>query len=170
MLIQNLIPNTPYGVNLWTWAASSGNRVENWKEAISGSTIAYQYHTSANLPVADYDDTVGALLVSDANGQLDIQGSVDSTDSGVTVFLNALVITANPAPRITDTAIAKDRNLLLTAQAMYSGQTLIFKESSDLVHWQNATNGVNATTHGPIFTSEFPFSANNMFYRMASQP
>src|SRR5208283_3358744 len=37
ILIQNLTPNTPYGVNIWSWAASSGGRVENWKEALSGS-------------------------------------------------------------------------------------------------------------------------------------
>ena len=144
--------------------------MENWKEALSGATIANQYHTSASLPVADYDDTIGALLTSDVNGQLDIQGTVDSTDSGVTVFLNALVITANPVPRIVSTAVATDRNLLLTAQAMYSGQSIIFQESPDLIHWQNASNGVNAMTHGPIFTSEFPFGANKMFYRVAYQP
>ena len=170
ILIQNLTPNTPYGVNIWSWAASSGGRVENWREALSGSTIAYQYHTSASLPVADYDDTIGALLTSDANGQLDIQGTVDPTDSGATVFLNALVITANPVPRIVSTAVATDRNLLITAQAMYSGQTIIFQESPDLIHWQNASDGVNATTHGPIFKSEFPFSANTMFYRVVYQP
>jgi hypothetical protein len=170
ILIQNLTPNTPYGVNIWSWAASSGGRVENWREALSGSTIAYQYHTSASLPVADYDDTIGALLTSDASGQLDIQGTVDPTDSGASVFLNALVITANPVPRIVSTAVATDRNLLTTAQAMYSGQTIIFQESPDLIHWQNASDGVNATTHGPIFRSEFPFSANKMFYRVVYQP
>jgi hypothetical protein len=53
---------------------------------------------------------------------------------------------------------------------MYSGQTIIFQESPDLIHWQNASNGVNATTHGPIFSSEFPLIANKMFYRVAYQP
>ena len=170
ILIQNLTPNTPYGVNIWSWAASSGGRVENWREALSGSTIAYQYHTSASVPVADYDDTIAALLTSDANGRLDIQGTVDPTDSGASVFLNALVLTANPAPRITSAAVAANGNLLLTAQAMYSGQALIFQESPDLNQWQNASDAVNVTTHGPIFTSEFPRSASRMFYRVAGQP
>jgi hypothetical protein len=167
ILIQNLAPHTPYGVNIWSWAASSGNRVEDWKEAISGTTIAYQYRTSGNLPVADYDDTIGALLTSDPNGQLDIQGTVDPTDSGVAVFLNALAVTANPVPRIVSTAVAGDGDLAITAQAMYSGQAIIFQESPDLIHWQNATDGVNASTHGPMFRSEFPLSASKMFYRVA---
>jgi hypothetical protein len=170
ILVQNLTPSAAYGVNIWSWAASSGGRIEDWKEATSGSTIAYQYSTSGSLPVADYDDTIGALLTSDPNGQLDIQGTVDTTDSGVAVFLNALVITGNPAPQILRVAVAPDGNLQLTAQAMYSGQTLLFQESPDLIHWQNATDGLNATTHGPIFKSEFPFNAGKMFYRVARPP
>jgi hypothetical protein len=170
VLIQNLAPNTPYGVNIWSWASSSGNRVEDWKEAISGTTIAYQYRTFSNLPLADYDDTLGALLTSDPHGQLDIQGTVDPTDSGVAVFLNALAVTVNPVPRIVSTAVAGDGNLAITAQAMYSGQTIIFQESPNLFHWQTATDGANATTHGPIFRSEFPVGAGRMFYRVAYAP
>jgi hypothetical protein len=117
----------------------------------------------------DYDETIGALLLSDVGGQLDIQGTIDPTDSGVSVFLNALALTANPAPRITGAAVAADGNLLLTGQAMYSGQALLFQESPDLLQWQNASNGVNAATHGPIYTSEFPRTAPTMFYRLAGQ-
>jgi hypothetical protein len=51
---------------------------------------------------------------------------------------------------------------------MYSGQQLVFQESSDLLHWTNATDGVNASQHGPVFTSEFPFSARQMFYRVVN--
>jgi hypothetical protein len=126
--------------------------------------------STLNLQTGGVTNLWTSSLTSDANGQLDIQGTVDSTDSGVTVSLNALVVTANPVARIISTVLATDKNLLLTAQAMYSGQTVIFQESPDLIHWQNASDGVNATTHGPIFTSEFPVSANKMFYRVAYQP
>jgi hypothetical protein len=166
ILVQNLAPNTAYGVNIWTWASSSGGRTEDWKETLSGATIASPYTTAGALPAADYDDTIGALLTSDASGQLNIQATVDPTDGGATDFLNAMVITANPAPVITGASTASDGNLLLTAQSMYSGQQLVFQESSDLVHWANATNGMNASQHGPVFTSEFPFGARQMFYRV----
>ena len=86
------------------------------------------------------------------------------------MFLNALTVTVNPVPVIKSAVVGTDGNLLITAQAQYSGQTLYFLESSDLVTWQDATDGINATQNGPIVTSEFPFSASKMFYRVATQP
>ena len=41
------------------------------------------------------------------------------------MFLNALTLTANPVPVIQSAVIAADGNLLLTAQAQYSGQTAV---------------------------------------------
>jgi hypothetical protein len=173
ILIQHLAPNTSYGVNIWSYDEDSTSlRVSDWTEAISGATIMYQYNfNGANPPVADYDFTFGAILTSDPNGQLDIQGVADpSYLSEFDVFLNALVITANPVPQIVSSAInTADGNLLISAQAQYSGQTLIFQESPDLINWQNANDGQNQSQHGPIFTSEFPLSASVMFYRAVSQ-
>jgi len=126
----------------------------------------------ADQPETNYDNTFGALLTSDPNGQLDIQGLADpSYLSDYDVFLNAMVITANPFPQIISAAInSADGNLLLVAQAQYSGQTsIVFQESPDLINWQNATDGLNGTENGPIYTSEFPLSAKKMFYRVVYQ-
>ena len=175
LLVQHLVPNTQYGVNLWSYDPDSnlgGTRGADWFEVISNTTIANPYTFNA-LPTAanDWQETLGALLTSDPNGQLDIQGTVNALYAGqVGVFVNALTLTANPRPVILSAVVAGDGNLLLTAQAQYSGQTLYFQESSDLVTWQDATDGINATQNGPIVTSEFPLSANKMFYRVATQP
>ena len=76
---------------------------------------------------------------------------------------------------IESAVVGTDGNLVITAQAQYSGQTLYFQESQDLAAWQPATGGINATQNGPIVTSEFPMSAiptsaTNVFYRVATQP
>jgi hypothetical protein len=176
--IQHLAPSTQYGVNLWSFdPASHSTRVSDWSETNSGATIMNEYFFDGLfLPVADYGDTFGALLMSDTNGAMNIQGVVDPGYANIAnspeVFLNALVITANPVPQILSCAInPADGNLLIVAQAQYSGQTtIIFQESPDLINWQNATDGVNASNSGPIYTSEFPLSANQMFYRVVYQP
>ena len=117
--------------------------------------------------MADDDATIGALLVSDASGQLDTQGTFDSTSpaGSVDVFVNALEITANPVPQVLGATVATDGNLLITAQAQYSGQAIVFQESLDLIHWHNASDGTNGAQHGPMFKSEFPPGTNQMFYR-----
>jgi len=172
VLIQNLTPNTVYGVNLWSFASSSPGRVSDWTEAISGRTIAHQYSSPGGLPTADYDATIGGLLISDANGQLDLQGVFDviSPAGSVDVFLNALELTANPLPCLLGAVVATDGNLSITAQAQYSGQTIVFQESPDLVNWHTASDGVNASQHGPIFRSEFPLNTNRQFYRVRIGP
>ena len=168
LLIQHLAANTQYGVNIWCFDVSSvGLRISDWTEAISGATIAYQYYFNGSLPpLADYDNTLGALLTSDGNGQLDIQGIADPANSSFAVFLNALVITANPVPQILNSTVGLDGNLRISAQSQYSGQTLIFQESPDLINWQNASDGFNAMQDGPIFSAEFPLGAQQMFYRV----
>jgi hypothetical protein len=172
ILIQHLAPSTAYGVNLWSYdEASPGGRVSDWLEAISNTTIYSAYTFDGNShPTADWQHTLGALLTSDPNGQLDIQGTQNGLSSNFGVFLNALTVTANPVPIINSVVVGTDGNLVITAQAQYSGQTLYFQESPDLVTWQDATDGFNATQNGPIVTSEFPFSGNMMFYRVATQP
>ena len=172
ILIQHLAPNTAYGVNLWSYdEASGGPRISDWVEAISNTTIASHYTFNGNNhPTNNWQNTLGALLTSDPSGELDIQGTQNGLSSGFGVFLNALTVTANPVPVIKSVVVGTDGNLVITAQAQYSGQTLYFQESPDLINWQDATDGVNATQNGPIVTSEFPLSANNMFYRVATQP
>jgi hypothetical protein len=172
VLIQHLAPNTQYGVNLWSYdEASTGSRISDWVEAISNTTIASPYtFNGANHPTNDWQNTFGAVLTSDPSGQLDIQGTQNGLSSSYGVFLNALTVTANPRPVIQSAVVAGDGNLLITAKAQYSGQTLYWQESSDLSTWTDATDGVNATQNGPIITSEFPMSAGKMFYRVATQP
>ena len=172
ILIQHLAPNTVYGVNLWSYdEASGGSRISGWVELISNTTIASQYTFDGNNhPTNDWQNTFGAVLTSDPSGQLDIQGTQNGLSAGFGVFLNALTVTANPRPVIQSAVVAGDGNLLITAKAQYSGQTLYFQESWDLVNWQDATDGINATQNGPIVTSEFPMSGTNMCYRVATQP
>ena len=172
ILIQHLAPNTQYGVNLWSYdEASGGSRVSDWIEVISNTTIYASYTFDGNShPTADWQHTLGALLTSDPSGQLDIQGTQNGLSSGFGVFLNALTVTANPVPVIESAVVGTDGNLVITAQAQYSGQTLYFQESQDLKTWQPATDGLNPTQNGPVVTSEFPFSGNMMFYRVATQP
>lgn len=176
LLIQHLVPNTQYGVNLWSYDPDSdlgGTRGADWFEVISNTTIANPYTFNA-LPTAenDWQATLGALLTSDPNGQLDIQGTVNGSYAGQPgVFVNALTLTANPRPVIQSAVVAGDGNLLITAKAQYSGQTLYWQESSDLSTWTDATDGVNAAQNGPIVTSEFPMSPSSMvFYRVRTGP
>jgi hypothetical protein len=86
------------------------------------------------------------------------------------VFINALTLTLNPIPVIKSVSIASDGNLLISAQAQYTGQPLTVQESSDLVHWQNAADAVTSIQTGPVLMAEFPFSARQMFYRVVYQP
>jgi len=178
LLVQHLASNTLYGVNIWSFdPETSPLRASDWSEAISGTPIGpnggqYAFN-GADQPETNYDNTFGALLTSDPNGQLDIRGLADpSYLSDLDVFLNAIVITANPVPQILSSTInPADGNLLIVAQAQYSGQMqIVFQESPDLIHWQNATDGVNATENGPIYTSEFPLSAKAMYYCVVYQP
>ena len=170
--IQNLTPNGLYGVNLWSFASSSGGRISDWTEALSGRSIARQYVSPTTVPTADYDATLGALLVADATGQLDLQGTFDagSAVGSVNVFLNAMEITANPIPQIQSATMGTNGNLVLSARGQFSGQSMAFQESPDLVHWQMSTHGLNLTRHGPMLKSEFPISSNRVFFRLAAVP
>ncbi|HZM01922.1 MAG TPA: immunoglobulin domain-containing protein [Candidatus Saccharimonadales bacterium] len=166
ILIQNLNSNTLYGVNIWSFDPSStGPRISDWSEAISGNALTQYTFDGSKPPLADYDDTLGGLVTSDTNGQLEIEGLADANNTSFCVFLNALVLTLKPTPVILTSAFVADGNLLLSAQSQYSGQALVFQQSTDLIHWQTTANGVNATQHGPMFTSEFPKSSTAMFYR-----
>jgi hypothetical protein len=174
ILIQHLAPNTTYGVNIWSFDPDSASlRVSDWIEAVSSTTIDQGYSfNNAIQPTADWQDTFGALLTSDPNGQLDIQGSEDpGFTSQFGVFINALNLTVNPLPVINSAVIGVDGNLVITAQAQYSGQNpVVFQESPDLINWQNASDVISTTQNGPIYISEFPFSARQMFYRAVYQP
>ena len=68
-------------------------------------------------------------------------------------------------------SIRRMATCFIAAQAQYSGQTtIVFQESPDLLNWQNATDGLNPTLNGPIYTSEFPLGAKQMYYRVVYQP
>ncbi len=101
ILIEHLVPNTAYGVTLWSFDPQSTTtpRVSDWTEIASGTPVpiatGYTFNGSV-LPVTDYEYTLGGLLTSSPAGQLQIQGVKSGGD--ITVFLNALRIEATPTP------------------------------------------------------------------------
>ncbi|HEY3864314.1 MAG TPA: LamG-like jellyroll fold domain-containing protein [Verrucomicrobiae bacterium] len=174
LLIQHLAPNTVYGVNIWSFdPVTTPLRAADWTEATSGAFLAQYAFNGANLPLADGDDTFGALLQSSPSGTLDLQGVADQAYlADVDVFINAIVISANPTPQMVSSGVNPvDGYLLLKAAAQYSGQSsIVFQESPDLKHWQNAIDGVNPAQHGAIYSMEFPISGQLMYYRVVYQP
>jgi hypothetical protein len=168
--IQRLAPNTIYGLTLWSY--DNANRVtEDWTEVASGTPVTIQtgyFFNGPVVPQSDYDYTLGALLTSSPNGELEIQGTVETGTSGI--FINALRLVANPVIQITDTRLAADGNLQLTVMTQYPNQPLEFQESSDLSpgSWFPATDIFSLVTHGPVVTVEFPLSADHLFYRAVS--
>ena len=172
--ISHLAPNTSFGLTVWSWDVSStGSRVADWTEISSGTPIpistGYTFNGSV-APVADYDDTFGALLTSSPGGQLVLQGLRDGGTS-FGVFVNAIQLVANPVIQIVSTSIAPDGNLQLVVQAQYPGQTISFLESPDLSpgSFQPATDATITATHGPLVTAEFPFASTQLFYRAVGQ-
>ena len=66
ILLENLLPNTPFGLTVWSFdPQSAGDRVSDWTETSSGVPVTivtnYVFNGSV-LPVADYDYTFGALV------------------------------------------------------------------------------------------------------------
>src|ERR1035437_139548 len=167
MLINRLAPNTTYGVMIWSYANGfSGS--SQWMESLSGATInASYFFNGATVPQADYSDTLGSLLTSSPSGQLDIQGMYLSSGGTGSVFVNALVLTANPVIRITQVQVAQDGNLQLTVQAQYPGQSISFVQSADLTpgSWQPVGNATQISQFGPIVTVEIPFTTTPLFFR-----
>jgi hypothetical protein len=174
ILISRLAPSTPYGLTIWSFDAQSPRaRTSDWTETASGVSVpiatGYTFNGSS-LPVADYDDTFGAMVTSSANGQLQIQ-AVRHGGTSCGVFLNGLQLVANSGIRITRARLASDGNLELTVQTQHPGQSIAFQQSPNLSpgSWRLAAGGVTTQAHGPMVTTEFPVQAGPFFYRVAGQ-
>ena len=174
ILISHLAPSTLYGLTIWSFDPQSpGARTSDWTETASGASVpivtGYTFNGSS-LPIADYDDTFGALLTSSPAGQLQIQ-AVRHGGTSYGVFLNALQLVANPSIRITRARLAGDGNLELVVQTQYPGQSISFEESADLSSgsWRPTAGGVIILVHGPLVITEFPVPAGPFFYRVATQ-
>ncbi len=174
--LERLAPNTPYGVTIWSFDAASANpRYSDWTEVSSGIPIVIQSGYNFNglvPPTADYDDTLGALLTSSATGKLQIQGVISANEvNGVSVFVNAIQLVAQPALSITNVFKNTNGNLQLTAVAQYPGQPIVVMTTTDLAspNWQPVANAISTTTHGPMTTVEIPFSQQAEFFGVASQ-
>jgi hypothetical protein len=173
ILIEHLIPNTRYGVTLWSFDPQSVTpRVSDWTEIASGTTVpvatGYTFNGSV-LPVTDYEYTLGGLLTSSPEGRLQIQGV--KTGGDFTVFLNALRIEATPTPtsRIVGAGVVSG-NLRLLAVGQYPGQPISFEQNTNLVGgaWVPAVGANPLSTNGMVITVEFPVTETQLFYRAAS--
>jgi hypothetical protein len=167
--ISHLLPNTPYGVTLWSFDPQSpGARTSDWSETTSGTplpiTTGYTFNGSS-LPTADYDYTFGAVLTSSPAGQLQIQG-VRHGGTSYGVFLNGLRLVANPVLRFTGAQRLASGKLQLAVELQFPGQSIAFQQSPGLnpPHWTGAT-ALNPQVHGLFMTVEFPTTSGLMFYR-----
>ena len=174
ILVEHLAPNTPYEVTIWSFDPQSFNpRISDWSEVSSGVPVEIQTgytFAGGEQPAADMDRTMTAVLTSSAEGTLEIEGRRNG-GSGVSVFLNALRLVANPgsAPlEITETAFV-DGNLVLTIQLQSEGQEVTFEQTDDLGSgtWVPATGGT-IETQGSTVTAEFPASEDHRFYRVVA--
>src|SRR5262249_44969802 len=134
LLISRLVPNTPYGLTLWSFDPQSlGTRTSDWTETSSGTPVpiitGYTFNGST-LPNADYDNTFGALLTPSPTGQLNIQG-LRHGGTSYGVFVNALQLVANPVIQMTGARAASNGRLQLTVQMQYPGQVVGFQERQD---------------------------------------
>src|SRR5665213_2859967 len=171
VLIGRLASSTTYGVTIWCWDAQNSG-TSDWSEVASGTpnVIKNQYSFSGSSAPSDYSDTLGGLVTSSPSGQLDIQGVVDASSARVDVFLNALVLVANPVIKITNVQLAADGNLQVTAMREYPGESVILQESGSVNGgWQFAGDAILISNSGPYITVEFPLSSTQQFYRVVYQ-
>lgn len=172
ILIERLAPNTAFGLTVWSWDRDNfGARVSDWIETASGSTnpIITGYSWDGTLPpTKDYMDTFGALLTSSSTGKLQIEGRKNG-GAGISVFVNALRLVANPSIIIAAAEIING-NLRLTIETQFPGQVVSITEQTDLGSgvWSTPTSGGIVETRGPIVIAEYPTSANQTFYRVTS--
>ena len=171
ILIERLAPNTSYGLTIWSWDRDNpGTRVSDWIETASGSTVpiatGYTFDGSV-VPTKDYLNTFGALLTSSSTGKLQIEGRKNA-GAGVSVFVNALRLVANPTMRVTSAELVAG-NLRLTIETQYPNQPITIQEKTDLnLGWSTPVSGGVIETRGPIVIAEFPTSASQTFYRVTS--
>ena len=172
ILIQNLVPNTNYGVTIWSFdPVSGGARVSDWTEVASGTTIpvttGYTFDGTV-LPAYDYEYTLGGLLTSSATGRLEIQGVKTGTDS-FCVFINALRVEANPLPtsQIVSITTATNGYVQFVATGRYPGQPIDFQQNTNLLGgtWVPAAGGIPLWTNGMVTAIQFPMTGGPLFYR-----
>ncbi len=175
ILVEHLLPNTPYAFTLWSFdPQSTGARQSDWTEIASGTVVpitSYSFDGSV-LPTDDYQDTLGGLLTSSSGGRLEVQGL--KTGGNFTVFVNALRLEANPPPTSEITRAWTDGSgfLLLKVTGRYPGQVINFEQNTNLVSgvWVPAVNGNTIEVNGMVTTVAFPASEEQLFYRAVSQP
>jgi hypothetical protein len=172
ILIERLAPDTAYGVTLWAFdSGNGGSRISDWTETSSGTPITVQTGYTFNgsiLPAHDYDDTLGALLTSSPTGTLQIEG-VKNGGAGVSIFVNAVRLVANPVIRITNVQLVAGA-LQLTIETQYPNQTIEVQESPDLSpgSWFTASDQILIAPHGSVVIMQFPLNSNQLFYRVVS--
>jgi hypothetical protein len=176
VLIEQLAPNTPYGVTLWSYDRNSTGaaRVSNWYETSSGSDIPvalnYTFLGSA-APTNNYQYTMGGLFTSSASGKLQFEGRVVS--GGNAVFFNGLRLVAQPAGSSMRFLGVVDGNLMTEVVGDYQGQPITIQESGTLAQgsWTGAAGATAVLTNGPAIIYQLPVSSSGAkFYRAASQP
>ncbi len=174
VLIERLATNTPYAVTIWSFDPQSpGARISDWNETASGTPIPLQlgYSFDANFPPTnDFNNVLGGIVTSSANGRLQIEG-VRNGGTSFGVFMNGLHLEANPVPtsRIIG-PIAFGGSLYLQVVGDYPGQVINFLQSTNLVGgtWDPVTSGGPISTNGLVITAQFPIADGPIFYRAAS--
>ena len=173
ILIERLAPNTAYGVTLWAFdSGNGGSRISDWTETSSGSPVTVQTGYVFNgsvLPAHDYDDTLGGLLTSSPSGTLQLEG-VKNGGAGVSIFVNAVRLVANPVIRITNVQLVNPSTLQLTIETQYPNQTIEVQESPDLSpgSWFTASDQILIAPHGSVVIMQFPVNSTQLFYRVVS--
>ncbi|MGI8966601.1 MAG: hypothetical protein ACR2H1_11005, partial [Limisphaerales bacterium] len=146
-------------------------RISDWIETASGATVPIKTGYSfdgALIPTHDFTNTFGALLTSSATGKLQIEGRKNG-GAGISIFVNALRLVAQPVIRITKVELVGG-NIRLTIETQYPDQPIRIEEKNDLNNptWNAPASGGVTQVNGPIVTAEFPASAAQTFYRVVS--
>ncbi len=120
------------------------------------------------LPLADYDDTIRAVLTTSTNGTLLIQG-LTVANGNFGTFVNGLKLVPNVGPSVSITGFgtALDGNLQVTAQGQYNNQPIGYQYSLDLSpgSWKPVLNGMVITNIGSTEVFEIPITTNQQFFR-----
>ena len=180
VLIDRLATNVNYAVTIWSFdTTSGGTRVSDWTETSSGNplTVASGYTFNGNVPPTnDYEQTLGGIFTSSANGQLQFEGvrnaaSVDGNGAAsFGVFLNAIRLVAAP---VDHTHVIRGElmngNIRVTATGEYPNQLVSIQQTTNLVGgvWVPAVGGTPVSTNGAVVKVDFPLDPTQpqLFYR-----
>jgi len=172
ILIERLATNTLYGLTVWSFDSGSlGQRMSDWTETSSGTPVTLQtgYTFDGSIPPTnDFEQTLGGLVTSSANGKLQIEG-IRHGGTSFGVFVNGIRLVANPIPasRISKYALTNGLNVLAITSS-YPNQQVWVQESPDLISWSNSATATPVLTNGMVTTFTAPVSNAQMFYRSAS--